>query len=169
MWLDCCTSCPPISEWNLFRMIFWWQHLLFFQPTPSSSTASWTSPSSSAKALSIPLHSASSRRYFLELPIWLAIRLAQGLSHHSLGVSVAAITALGFLFQPIRRVVERFVDKLFGKSRYEYAKALREVGETISNQKEITKALPIVCAQVADIVGAKRAEVIFVGDSQPSP
>jgi len=89
-------------------------------------------------------------------------RFAQRYTGFSLTFSVLLVLALGLLFQPLRYFIERSVDRIFGKAKYEYIKALEEFGRQITLEKDAHASLSNISQKLTALVGARNGHLEFI-------
>jgi sigma-B regulation protein RsbU (phosphoserine phosphatase) len=81
-------------------------------------------------------------------------------------LSIIAIIIIAFMFDPLKRSVQEWVDKVFYRERHNYERALMEFGKTLPLQVELKQILNSVVETISTTMHTDRvAVVLFDGKS----
>jgi PAS domain S-box-containing protein len=89
-------------------------------------------------------------------------RLPQSVREWSLGISIVAIAAI---FEPLKRKIQRWVDKVFDRQRYDYRKALIEFGSGLSSETDLQALLESIVEQLPRTLLVARVAVFMAGEN----
>jgi PAS domain S-box-containing protein len=95
------------------------------------------------------------------------IALAAGVAHNRLPESVRdwgegiAIVVLAGLFEPLKRRIQSWVDKVFDRHRYDYRKALVDFGRGLSSEKNLQTLLQSIVEQLPRTLLVARVAVFM--------
>jgi len=85
-------------------------------------------------------------------------RMPQSVREWSLGLSIVAIAAL---FEPLKRRIQSWVDKVFDRQRYDYRKALVEFGRSLSSETDLTALLESIVERLPSTLLVARVAVFM--------
>jgi PAS domain S-box-containing protein len=101
-----------------------------------------------------------------------AIAAAAGLAHNQLPVSVrdwgegiAIVLALAF-FEPLKRRIQSWVDRVLDRHRYDYRKALVEFGHGLSSETDLHALLESIVEQLPNTLLVARVAVFLAQNSE---
>lgn len=83
----------------------------------------------------------------------------------SIIVSAAAAVVVALLFEPLRRIIQEFVDKKFFRVRYNYRITQREVNSEIANQISIESLADFVANKIEDLLKPESIGLWISGNS----
>jgi len=99
------------------------------------------------------------------------IAAAAGLAHHRLPESVRdwgegiAIVLVAALFDPLKRIIQGWVDRAFDRHRYDYRKALVEFGRGLSLETDLQALLESIVERLPRTLLVARVAVFLADDS----
>jgi PAS domain S-box-containing protein len=101
-----------------------------------------------------------------------AIAAAAGLAHNQLpvpvrdwGEGIAIVLALA-LFEPLKRRIQSWVDRVFDRHRYDYRKALVEFGRGLSSETDLHALLESIVEQLPNTLLVARVAVFLAQNSE---
>jgi PAS domain S-box-containing protein len=86
-------------------------------------------------------------------------RLPESVREWSLGISIVAIAAI---FEPLKRRIQSWVDRVFDRHRYDYRKALVEFGRGLSSETDLAAQLASIVEQLPRTLLVARVAVFLV-------
>jgi PAS domain S-box-containing protein len=89
-------------------------------------------------------------------------RLPESVREWSLGISIVAIA---FLFEPLKRLIQGWVDRAFDRHRYDYRKALVEFGRGLSSETDLNALLDSIVEQLPNALLVARVAVFLTQES----
>jgi hypothetical protein len=96
-----------------------------------------------------------------ELAVFLAATLFSGFADvHSEWVSIVAAVVIAFLFYPVKTQLEPFVDNLFHKRPYDYAKVLQSFGRQLTTLSEMNALYPCLANTILGTLGLRSMSVL---------
>jgi len=100
------------------------------------------------------------------------IAVAAGLVHKSLpqsardwGEAIAIVLVAAF-FEPLKRRIQGWVDRVFDRHKYDYRKALIEFGRGLSSETDLTALLNSIVERLPGTLLVSRVAVFMAGDGQ---
>ena len=100
------------------------------------------------------------------------IAAAAGLAHYRLpesvrdtGEGIAIVLALA-LFEPLKRRIQGWVDKVFDRHRYDYRKALVEFGRGLSSETDLHALLVSIVERLPDTLLVARVAIFLANNSE---
>jgi PAS domain S-box-containing protein len=100
------------------------------------------------------------------------IAAAAGLAHYQLpvqerdwGEGIAIIFALA-LFEPLKRRIQNWVDRVFDRHRYDYRKALVEFGRGLSSETDLHALLESIVEQLPNTLLVARVAIFLAKDAE---
>jgi PAS domain S-box-containing protein len=100
------------------------------------------------------------------------IAAAAGLAHNQLpvqvrdwGEGIAIVLALA-LFEPLKRRIQSWVDRVFDRHRYDYRKALVEFGRGLSSETDLHALLESIVEQLPNTLLVARVAVFLAQNSE---
>jgi PAS domain S-box-containing protein len=103
-----------------------------------------------------------------------AIAGAAGIAHYRLPESVRdlgegiAIVLVAAFFEPFKRRVQSWVDRVFDRQRYDYRKALIKFGRGLSSETDLQALLESIVAQLPHTLQVARVAVFLAQDAENS-
>jgi two-component system NtrC family sensor kinase len=85
-------------------------------------------------------------------------RLPESVREWSLGISIVAIA---FIFDPLKRRIQGWVDKVFDRHRYDYRKALVEFGRGLSSETDLNALLESIVDQLPNTLLVARVAIFL--------
>lgn len=79
-------------------------------------------------------------------------------------ISGFAAVSIAFLFEPVRRKVQTYVDKLFFRSTYDYRTAERDIVEKLKNSMDVSHLAGTLISEVERILKVERLAILMLGD-----
>jgi PAS domain S-box-containing protein len=102
------------------------------------------------------------------------IAAAAGLAHYQLpvpvrdwGEGIAIVLALAF-FEPLKRRIQGWVDRIFDRHRYDYRKALVEFGRGLSSETDLQALLKSIVERLPRTLLVARVAVFLANSSEGS-
>jgi len=94
----------------------------------------------------------------------IGVLLAERLFRETVGYqtffpAIFAALVVAFLFLPLREKIQTFVDKIFGKKKYEYQGVLKEVGKELSKVLPFQKLLKYILKSITETMGVNGGAV----------
>ncbi len=83
----------------------------------------------------------------------------------NVGITVVAIILIAVTFEPLRAVVQRVVDRLFFKTRYEYQEAIKQFSHMVVTILDLDLLLHRTAITIQDILKIQQA-TIFIHNSE---
>jgi PAS domain S-box-containing protein len=99
---------------------------------------------------------------------------AAGLAHNRLPESVRdwgegiAIVLVAAFFEPLKRRIQNWVDRVFDRHRYDYRKALVEFGRGLSSETDLTALLESIVEQLPRTLQVARVAVFLAPNPEDS-
>ncbi len=91
---------------------------------------------------------------FYIVGVLLAERLFSGIiGYKTFFPAVFAALLVAFVFLPLREKIQNFVDRLFGKKRYEYQRILREMGKELNRVLSLPRLLQYILKNITEAIG----------------
>ena len=98
------------------------------------------------------------------------VGIVAGIAHNRLpaavrdyGEAIAVILVLAF-FEPLKRRIQNWVDRIFDRNRYDYRKALVEFGRGLSSETNLNALLASIVEQLPRTLQVSRVAVFLSGD-----
>jgi PAS domain S-box-containing protein len=88
-------------------------------------------------------------------------RMPESVREWSLGISIVAIAAL---FEPLKRRIQSWVDKVFDRHRYDYRKALVEFGRGLSSETNLDALLESIVEGLPRALLVARVAIFLAGE-----
>jgi PAS domain S-box-containing protein len=95
-------------------------------------------------------------------------RLPETMSRMREGALVIAILVTAAIFDPLKRRIQGWVDRVFDRQRYDYRKALVEFGRELSTETDLRALLGSIVERLPNTLLVSRVAVFLAGD-RPGP
>jgi len=80
-------------------------------------------------------------------------------------LSIIALLVAAFVFDPLKRVVQEWVDRVFYREKYNYQKALLDFSNSLPMQVDLKRILNSVVETVSSVMHIEKVAVVLSGDS----
>ena len=88
-------------------------------------------------------------------------RLPQAVREWGLGIAIVVVAAI---FEPLKRRIQGWVDRLFDRQRYDYRKALIEFGRGLSSETDLHALLESIVDRLGSTMRVSRVAVFLAED-----
>ncbi len=92
--------------------------------------------------------------------VLLAERFFRGIvGYQTFFPAVFAALIIAFVFLPLREKVQKFVDSVFYRKKYEYQKVLRETGRALARVLSLSQLLDMILKNITESIGVEKASI----------
>jgi len=88
-------------------------------------------------------------------------RLPQAVREWGLGIAILVVAAI---FEPLKRRIQRWVDRVFDRQRYDYRKALIEFGRGLSSETDLNALMESIVDRLGSTMRVSRVAVFLAED-----
>ncbi len=81
-------------------------------------------------------------------------------------LSIAAFVIIAFMFDPLKRRVQDYIDRVFYRERRDYQKALLGFSQELPRQMNFNEILSSMVARISETMHVEKVAVVLCGDSR---